>query len=312
VAFSDIIGHKEIIKALKASLADAKTGHAYLFLGPAGVGKKTLARAFAASLLCPIHAGECSDECSSCRLFRRAAHPDFIPIVPIGNSIKIEQLRELKHNAYLCPVLGIQKVFFFPEAEQLTEAAANSFLKILEEPPPGVVFIFTAVRADHILPTIRSRCQVYQLFPVPPGEIVTWLQDKGFAESEATRRGLDCHGLPGVALESTGESLDQPQIKFTDILGQDLLQLFKVANEIEKKERCQVLVLLQEWEAQLRINIIQVAQSSGGAFTKVSELLYCSEKIAQAIMMVENNVNLRLVVEEFFLALKVHAKSSFS
>jgi DNA polymerase III subunit delta' len=312
VAFSDIIGHKEVIKTLQASLADAKTGHAYLFLGPAGLGKKTLAREFAASLLCPVYSGDCSDECPSCRQFRRGLHPDFIPIVSSGNSIKIEQLRELKHNAYLRPVLGARKVFFFPEAEQLTEAAANSFLKILEDPPPGVVFLFTAVRADNILPTIQSRCQIYQLFPVPSGEIVAWLKGKGLTEREAVQRGLDCHGIPGAALESTEEPVDPHRIKFADIMGQDLLQLFKVANDLEKKERRQVLVLLQEWEAQLRINIIQVAQSSGGATAKIAELLYCSEKLAQVIMMVENNVNLRLVVEEFFLSLKVHAKGSLS
>jgi DNA polymerase-3 subunit delta' len=312
VAFSDIIGHKEVIKALTASLADAKTGHAYLFLGPAGVGKKTLALEFAAGLLCPGHLGDCSDECQSCRQFGRGTHPDFMTIVPSGNSIKIEQLRELQRNAYLSPVMGARKIFYFPEAEQLTEAAANSFLKILEEPPQGVVFLFTAVRADNILPTIRSRCQVYQLFPVPPGEIVIWLKNKGFTEIEATQRGIECHGIPGAALDWAGEPSDQHHMKFSDILSQDLLQLFKVSNELEKKDRREVLVLLQEWEAQLRINMIQTAQSSGGATEKITELLFCSEKLAQAITMVESNVNLRLVVEEFFLALKVHAKCSFS
>jgi DNA polymerase-3 subunit delta' len=208
--------------------------------------------------------------------------------------------------------MGARKIFYFPEAEQLTEAAANSFLKILEEPPQGVVFLFTAVRADNILPTIRSRCQVYQLFPVPPGEIVIWLKNKGFTEIEATQRGIECHGIPGAALDWAGEPSDQHHMKFSDILSQDLLQLFKVSNELEKKDRREVLVLLQEWEAQLRINMIQTAQSSGGATEKITELLFCSEKLAQAITMVESNVNLRLVVEEFFLALKVHAKCSFS
>lgn len=278
MAFSDIIGHKEIIKALKASLADAKTGHAYLFLGPAGIGKKTLAMEFAAGLLCPVHLGDYSDDCQSCRQFRRGTHPDFITIVPNGNSIKIEQLRDLQRNVYLRPLLGARKVFFFPEAEQLTEAAANSFLKILEEPPLGVVFLFTAVRADNILPTVQSRCQVYQLFPVLPGEIVTWLRGKGFDENEATQRGLASHGIPGAALESLDTAVEQQRILFADILDQDLLYLFKLANEFEKKERREVLLLLQEWEAELRINIIQVAQSPSAATAKIAELLFYSKK----------------------------------
>lgn len=312
MAFSDIIGHKEVIKALKASLAEAKTGHAYLFLGPAGVGKKTLAREFAKDLLCPDLRDDCSDECISCRQFRMGLHPDFITVSPSGNSIKIEQLREMQRIAYLRPVLGVRKIFFFPEAEQLTEAAANSFLKILEEPPLGVGFLFTAVRADNILPTIRSRCQVYQLFPVSPGEITTWLKSKGLSEAEATKRGLACHGSPGMALDWTEETADQHHIKFSELWGQDLLALFKVATELEKTERREVLVLLQEWQAELRIKMIQTAQAAGRSSEAITDLLFCSERLARAITMVENNVNLRLVIEEFFLALKVHAKFSFS
>jgi DNA polymerase-3 subunit delta' len=318
VAFSDIIGHKEIIKALKASLAEAKTGHAYLFVGPAGVGKKTLARELAKNLLCS-GSGHCGDghsdltgECESCRLMERGLHPDFIPISPIGNSIKIEQLRELQRNAYLAPVLGIRKVFFFPDAEQLTEAAANSFLKILEEPPAGVVFLFTAVRMDHILPTIRSRCQVYQLFPVPPEEITTWLKQKGFAESEALELGLKCQGCPGAALNWNAKNQVQSETAITihDILRQDLLALFKIAAEIEKKERPEVLALFQVWQAELRQNMVVLAQTAGGSTATIADLFFCIEKLTTAMKMIESNVNLRLVVEEFFLTVKAHDRYS--
>jgi DNA polymerase III subunit delta' len=322
VAFSDIIGHKEIIKALKTSLVGAKTGHAYLFMGPAGVGKKMLARELAKNLLCLGHCGDGEGEgdltgqCESCRLMERGLHPDFIPISPIGNSIKIEQLRELQRNAYLAPVLGTRKIFFFPDAELLTEAAANSFLKILEDPPAGVVFLFTAVRIDHILPTIRSRCQVYQLFPVPPEEITIWLKQKGLVESEAIELGLTCQGCPGAALNWNGKKHAQSEsgtgieteITIHDIFRQDLLELFKIAVEIEKKERPEVLALFQAWQAELRQNMVILAQTAGGSTAKIRDLLFCTEKLTTAMTMIESNVNLRLVVEEFFLAVKVHAK----
>jgi DNA polymerase III subunit delta' len=311
VTFSDIIGHKEVIKALSASLTDAKTGHAYLFLGPAGVGKKTLAREFAKNLLCPEQQ-ENPEGFRSCQQFEVGLHPDFITIVPNGNSIKIEQLRDMQHNAYLRPVHGTHKVFFFPEAEQLTEAAANSFLKILEEPPSGVVFLFAAVRADSILPTIRSRCQVYQLFPVPSEEIINWLKNKGFPESEAIRRAMACQGIPGATLDGNGETTESPRIKLSELWERNLLELLKVTTELEKKERREVLVLLQEWQAEVRINMIQTAEAANCSSDKIAELLFCVEKLTKAIMMVESNVNLRLVIEEFFLALKVHAKYSFS
>ncbi|MGE5582950.1 MAG: DNA polymerase III subunit delta' [Bacillota bacterium] len=307
--FSDIIGHKEVVLALRSALTDDRVGHAYLFLGPAGVGKKTLAREFAAGLLCPENGEGCGEDCQSCRRYYRNAHPDFITVVPSGNSIKIEQLRELQRQSYLRPLVGRRKVFFFPEAEQLTEVAANSFLKTLEEPPAGAVFLFTAVRAENILPTIRSRCQIYQLFPVSPKEISAWLKAKGYSEAEADRRAQECEGSPGAALEVKESPGAHQSISFADIIRLDLLDLFKLANDLEKRDRREVLVILQEWEAQLRINILQSAGSSGKSRT-LPDLVFWAEKITRAMLMIENNVNLRLVLDEFFLETKAHANYS--
>jgi DNA polymerase-3 subunit delta' len=306
VAFSDIIGHKEVLKALSSALAEGKTGHAYLFLGPMGVGKKTLSRTFAKKLLClEQEANECG--CRSCKQMDSGLHPDFETIIPSGNSIKIDQLRDMQHNAYLRPVVGTHKIFFFPEAEQLTEAAANSFLKILEEPPSGVVFLFTAVRADNILPTIRSRCQVYQLFPVPTEDIALWLISKGFKEEEARKRAQVSGGIPGTALHGEEDSSGSIQVKLADFWRRDLLELFKIAGDLEKKERRDISALLQEWQAELRINMIEKAKSPGDSSEILADQLFFLKKLTRAITMVESNVNLRLVLEEFFLALKVHA-----
>ncbi len=306
MAFSDIIGHKEVIKALSGALAEGKTGHAYLFVGPAAVGKKTLVSAFVKQLLC-LEQGADSCGCRSCKQLDMGNHPDFETILPSGNSIKIDQLRDMQHSAYLRPVLGSHKIFFFPGAELLTEAAANSFLKILEEPPSGVVFLFTAVRADNILPTIRSRCQVFQLFPVPTEEITHWLIEKGFTEGEARKRAETSGGIPGVAMGGSEDSPGTIQLKLADIWRRDLLELLKLAGDLEKKERREILALLQEWQAELRINMIEKAKSAGGSSEIIAGQLFFSEKLTRALTMVENNVSLRLVLEEFFIALKVHA-----
>ncbi len=306
MAFSDIIGHKEVIKALSGALAEEKTGHAYLFVGPAGVGKKTLTLAFVKQLLC-LEQGADFCDCQSCKQLGIGNHPDFEIILPSGNSIKIDQLRDMQHNAYLRPVVGAHKIFFFPGAEQLTEAAANSFLKILEEPPSGVVFLFSAVRADNILPTIRSRCQVFQLFPVPADEITQWLTAKGFTEGEARKRAEASGGIPGAAIGGAENSSGTVQLKLADIWRRDLLELLKLAGDLEKKERREISALLQEWQAELRINMIERAKSAGGSSEIIAGQLFFSEKLARALTMVENNVSLRLVLEEFFIALKVHA-----
>jgi len=302
--FSDIIGHTDIIRPLKAAIDESKVGHAYLFTGPAGIGKKTLAKAFAIRLLCQDKTGNPDCRCAGCVRTKLGNHPDFITILPAGNTIKIEQLRQLQHNLFYRPLLGERKVCFFPDAELLTEAAANSFLKILEEPPPGVVFLFTAVRLDLILPTIRSRCQVYQLFPVSGGEITEALVKKGMDPSEASERAKLSQGLPGIALSGLEQAQPGQLPTLTTILSSDLLDLFKLANELEKKERRDILGYFRNWELQARQELLTATGSSLGQ-AKINELIFIIEKTGQVIRMIESNVNLRLAIENFFLNIKI-------
>lgn len=314
MGFSDIIGHKDITQALDLSVHDARTGHAYLFVGPAGIGKKTLAKAFAGRLLCTDRTAVSDCDCASCRRYKLNSHPDFMTVIPSGNSIKIEQMRELQRNAYLRPLMGECKVFFFPEAEQLTEAAANSILKLLEEPPFKTVFLFAAQRADLILPTIRSRCQVYNLFPVPAEEIAKWLLEKGYSEAEATRRSIAVKGLPGRALDMEEVAAGEVRIDFPRIMEENLLRLFQIAGEFEKKDRREVLAVLQEWQSQIEDHLLQLGKSSPVGLTvgKVGDWVYISEKLTQVMMMIESNVNQRLGLDEFFISLKVRAGSNVS
>lgn len=302
--FSDIIGHKDIIRPLKAAIDQSKVGHAYLFTGPAGIGKKTLAKAFAIRLLCQEKTENPDCRCAGCVRTTKDNHPDFTAILPAGNSIKIEQLRQLQHNLFYRPLLGERKVCFFPDAELLTEAAANSFLKILEEPPPGVVFLFTAVRSDLILPTIRSRCQVYQLFPVSAAEITEALVKKGMDTSEASERAKISQGLPGNALSGLEQTQPGQLPALKEILSLSLLDLFKIANELEKKERRDILDLFKSWEFQARQELLAVPGSGLGQ-VKINELVFILEKIGQVVRMIESNVNLRLAIENFFLSIRV-------
>jgi DNA polymerase-3 subunit delta' len=228
LSFAEIIGHREVLSALDSALSSGKVGHAYLFAGAAHLGKKTVALAFAGRLLCQNQEAAADCQCESCRRLRSDAHPDLITVVSDGNAIKIEQLRELQHQTYLGAVCGRYKIFYFPETEKLTEAAANSFLKTLEDAPPGVIFLFAAVRLNYILPTIRSRCQVYNLFPVARAEITAGLQRLGIAASEAERRAAASGGLPGLALKPSAEQAPD-FVSLTEIRQTDLLYLLKLA-----------------------------------------------------------------------------------
>lgn len=301
--FSDIIGHKEIIRALKTAIDEGKVGHAYLFVGPPGVGKKTLAKTFAGQLLCHDKTADPDCQCPGCVKVKTDSHPDLITVLPDGNSIKIEQLRQLQHELFYRPLMGEHKVCFFPNAELLTDAAANSFLKTLEEPPPGVVFLFAAVRFDLILPTIRSRCQVYQLFPVAYNEIVDGLIKKGVAPIDASEQAKLSQGLPGRALKGLLNEQSEPMLTFNQLLSSNLLDLFRIANELEKKERRDLLGLFKRWESQAREKLLNNSSSNWNR-NKVNELIFILEKIGQATVMIESNVNLRLIIEDFFLTLR--------
>lgn len=307
LAFQNIIGHQDIIRTLETALREDKAGHAFLFTGPVGIGKKTIARSFAAALLCRDGTALPDCDCPGCCQFRINAHPDLVTVVPSGNSIKIEQLRELQRTMYLRPLLGKRKVFIFPDAEQLTEAAANSFLKLLEEPPPGIVFIFTAVRTEQILPTIRSRCQIYQLFPVDPDLIAAWLTGRGVPKEIALERAAASQGSPGQALAQNTVSLPQGVLSYQDIIRQDLLQLLKIGGELEKKDRQEIVLILRAWEAEARDELMRLGRSNPAEVMNTAglRLAHALEKIDRTIRMIESNVNQRLALDQLFIAIKL-------
>lgn len=303
LAFDEVIGHTEIVKVLEASLASGKIGHAYLFVGPAKVGKKTLVRSFARRVLC-TGLGERDCCCEGCFKFQNGVHPDFKVVAPQGNSIKVEQLREIQHQAYLSPVMASKKIYFFPEAEKLTEVAANSFLKLLEEAPPGVIFIFTAVRLDHILPTLRSRCQVFQLFPVNALELESGLIRLGLTPEEAGRRGEMCRGLPGIAIDAVKDGAAGEYPTFDQIEQAELLKLFKLAEELDKGDRKDIIGLMRDWESQLcsRLAAVRDGLTTDAQLLRTVDRL---EKLNQIMTMAERNVNMRLLLETFLMTISL-------
>lgn len=309
MSFQNIVGHENVIQALESALHEDKVGHAYLFTGPEGIGKKTLIRSFAIALLCHRSLGDVECDCQSCRLIRSESHPDLITVTATGNSIKIEQLREMQRTLFLRPLLGKRKVFVFPETELLTEAAANSFLKLLEEPPPGIIFLFSAVRPDHILPTIRSRCQIFQLFPITADLIGPWLVAKGFPVAAARQKAASCQGIPGLALGEANPALAPDLIGLADVLRLDLLNMFKLSAEFEKKERQELLVILRHWEAEARYQLLQMGKSEPEALGGGPALLlvFILEQLAHIMPMIETNVNQRLALDHFLMAVKLFA-----
>jgi DNA polymerase-3 subunit delta' len=205
VKFSDIVGQKTAKKFLGQVMASAKIPHAYLFTGIPGVGKSSTAMAFAMALNCkePKELDGCG-LCPSCRQLLGGNHPDFISISPENQNIGIEKIKELNRGLSFAPMSGRYRVCVIHQAEAMSEEAANSFLKTLEEPPPGNILILKVMEPLDLLPTIVSRCQKVPFRPLTVREITQWLVNNGIEKDAALLLAGISGGSLGRALKMSG------------------------------------------------------------------------------------------------------------
>ena len=187
---SDLYGQEPAIEALRRALEADHLSGAYLFVGTAGVGKGRLAQAFAQAATCldPVHAPfDSCGVCDSCRRAERGEQPEIVTIRPAGEQTQIWQFWDrdnkttagvLSRNLNFAPAIGKRRVFILEKAETLNESAANSLLKVLEEPPPYVVFILLAPSSSRVLPTIISRSQMLRIRSLPTEELAEHLVSK--------------------------------------------------------------------------------------------------------------------------------------
>lgn len=175
-----IVSQERAIYRLQEILSNGRPSHAYLFSGPEGVGKKLLAFWFARALLClsPDSDHYPCNSCRSCRKLDSGNHPDVSLVEPSEGSLKIDQMRRLRHNANFRPFEGRYRVTVIDQAHKLTDQAANSILKLLEEPPSADIFVLVCPDPSLLLPTILSRCQVVQCVPVPRDQIERFLVEE--------------------------------------------------------------------------------------------------------------------------------------
>ena len=162
MTFDSVVGQASLTTTLKNAVKSGKLAHAYLFCGPRGVGKTTCARIFAKAINCfnPTADGEACGECESCRAFNEQRSYNIFELDAASNN-SVEQIKSLMEQTRIPPQVGKYKVFIIDEVHMLSTAAFNAFLKTLEEPPKHVIFILATTEKHKILPTILSRCQIY-------------------------------------------------------------------------------------------------------------------------------------------------------
>lgn len=199
--FESVVAQKSLTTTLKNAIQSGKLAHAYLFCGPRGVGKTTCARIFAKTINCqhPTSEGEPCNECESCQSFNQQRSYSIYELDAASNN-SVEDIRSLNEQVRIPPQIGKYKVYIIDEVHMLSQAAFNAFLKTLEEPPAHAIFILATTEKHKIIPTILSRCQIYDFSRIEAADIISHLQ--GIAQKEGIT--VEHEALRIIAQKSDG------------------------------------------------------------------------------------------------------------
>jgi DNA polymerase-3 subunit delta' len=322
----NMLGHSWAVNLLKNNLSSGRIRHAYLFSGPQGIGKRTLALRLAQAINCneTEKTGIPCGGCRSCRLFDRMQHPDLssVQAESVGGTLKVDQIRGLQHSLSLTPYEARYRVALILRFEEANQNAANALLKTLEEPPAQVVMMLTAQEPEALLPTVVSRCELLRLRPLTIPELALGLQDQiGLSSENANLLAHISGGRPGYALNLNQDPqiLKKRETWLEDhqrLLSSDRVVRFSYADTLAK-ERESLGNILQIWSSFWR-DVLLVVSGSTAPITnldQVKEINKLAMKIdlRRAKGMVEvldrtrelihRNVNPRLTLEILLLNL---------
>jgi DNA polymerase-3 subunit delta' len=322
-------GHEAIVRSFDAAWRKGRLGHAYLFVGPAGVGKHTLAGELARALLCQTRSQNlrACGRCSSCALVDAGTHPDLILAGRPEDKVElpIETVRELIEQFSLKPARGGRKVAILDDADDLSAQAANAFLKTLEEPPPGSVLVLVGgTTPDRQFATILSRCQVVPFSPLRKDEMFSLLREHGITdESRLDRLVRVAGGSIGQALALDDDALGQFRKTLLSALAAPKLDAFDLAaawNRAVEEAGKEAGVRRRRASLMLRllVGLLQDAQrvshrvpplvadsSEAGTLAAVAErlgpeqIVAWIDRAAEADVQIDRKVQLDLVVEAF-------------
>ncbi|WP_028609549.1 DNA polymerase III subunit delta' [Paenibacillus harenae] len=323
MSLEQIAGQWKAQRILKHALQSGKISHAYLFNGPSGTGRMAMARAFAKALFCTANGDDACGVCLECRKFEHGNQTDLTTIAPEGQSIKIDQIRELQRDFSYRNSGTKRKIYMIEQADKMTLQAANSLLKFLEEPVSPVVAILLTDNGQAVLPTIRSRTQWVPFLPMPPENMLQKLVAEGAPPTLARTVVQLTSGLTGAR-----EFLQQNQ--FAEIrnlviqLGKESLTRFTAAMitaqqqlfKTDLVEHIQLLLsLLVIWfkdliqfQAGRQDNIVFIDQLewiSKHAFNRsIPQWVCCMEHTLEAGKRMRANVTPQLAFEQLLVNLQ--------
>lgn len=256
-SFEDFRGNEKVVQTLRRALQGGRFPDSLIFAGRDGVGKRTLALMLAKSLNCLKRNGSFCGDCTSCRKIEAGTHPDLLVVGLLDEKhfLQIDQIREAREDVYYQPFEGRCRVIIFEEADRMKDEGANSMLKMLEEPPLSTKIILLTERFHALLPTIRSRCQVFSFFPVPLPQIRQYLTaHAGLSTTDRELCARLAQGSIGKALRIDLESYRTMRSEVWELLEASLIshsaeRIIEAAEALGKKkelfeERLDILYLL--------------------------------------------------------------------
>jgi DNA polymerase-3 subunit delta' len=269
------VGQDKAVAALQRALAQGRRAHAYLFVGPPQVGKRTLALELAKALNCEGPEPPCQD-CNPCRRIAAGIHTD-VQVVGVDASdggphkdIRIQQIRDIERAVSLRPFEGRCRVVIIVPADAMNEEAQNAFLKTLEEPPPDVVFVLVASRPEALRATIRSRCQRLDFSPLPVSQLEEALRERwAVASGDAQLLARLSRGRPGWAIAAHQDE-EMMRVRHEALMDvrtlpeRTIQERFAYASEVGSRfsrDRTTVLAVLDLWREWWRDILLL---SSGG------------------------------------------------
>jgi DNA polymerase III subunit delta' len=321
----NLVGHEWAVDMLKKHVVNGTTRHAYLFTGPPGLGRRTLAVRLAQALNCqtPVEAGIPCGQCRDCKQIEAMQHADLTVVQADseGGTMKVDQIREARRTLTFKPYQATYRVALFLRFQETNDNAANALLKILEEAPSYAVLILTADNPEQLLPTIVSRCEVLRLRPLNIEEVQKALESRGLEMGKAKLIAHISGGRFGYALrllanESLLERREERLNELQGLISASRVEKFAYAEKLSKDKesmRQAILIWLSYWRdvmlrsAQARTPLVNVDRNVeiedlagrldlSGARQVVSGLESVLEKM-------ERNVNARLLAEVLLLDL---------
>ena len=321
----NLVGHEWAVDMLKKHVVNGTTRHAYLFAGPPGLGRRTLALRFAQALNCqtPLDAAIPCRECRDCKQIEAMQHADLTVVQAEieGGILKVDQIREARRTLTFKPYQSNYRVAIFLRFQEANDNAANALLKTLEEAPSYAVLILTADNPEQLLPTIVSRCEVLRLRPLKIEEVKQDLENKGMERDQANLIAHISGGRPGFArqLIESNSLLEKREERLNDLqslIAASRVEKFAYADKLARDKesmRQAILIWLSYWRdvmlrtAQAKTPLVNVDRN-----VEIEDLagrldLYAARGVVSGLEEVlekmDRNVNSRLLAEVMLLDL---------